>query len=199
MASERSPPSYHGGDPSCVPPDFNHGMQAIWEDLWHAMPQSGRVGTTVHTMLQRYRERCQAARKRPRESSQSPPAALLPVSFSLAKDWLLRQQRAQSEPLESGAVNEEAREVVTDINRSLDEQSTSTAALLEQPARPASPVHPLRKKKETLTQKKDRKIQSLRTPTPSRRRTPSGTRQPPQRVNGPPNYRQPRVNGPHQS
>jgi hypothetical protein len=39
-------------------------------------------------------------------------------------------------------VNEEAREVVTDLNRSLAEQPTSTAALLEQPARPASPVVP---------------------------------------------------------
>ena len=25
-----------GGDPTCVPPDFNNDMLAIWEDLWHS-------------------------------------------------------------------------------------------------------------------------------------------------------------------
>ena len=73
--------------------------------------------------------------------SQGPPA-LLPVSFALAKDWLPKQQKAQSEALETGAVNEEAREVVANSNRSLAEQPASTAALLEWPARPASPVVP---------------------------------------------------------
>ena len=70
------------------------------------------------------------------------PPALLPVSFAQAKDWLLRQQQAQSEALQTGAVNEDAQEVVADLNRSLAEQPASTAALLEQPARPASPVVP---------------------------------------------------------
>ena len=130
-----------GGDPTCVPPDFNSSMLAIWEELWHSMPQSGRVSVTVNSLLQRYKERCRAERKRPRHSGDSPPA-LLPVSFAQAKDWLLRQQKAQSEALQTGAVNEYAREVVADLNRSLAEQPASTAALLEQPARPASPVVP---------------------------------------------------------
>ena len=39
-------------------------------------------------------------------------------------------------------MNEEAREVVANLNRSLAEQPASTAALLEQSARPASPVVP---------------------------------------------------------
>ena len=103
------------------------------------MPQSGRVGIAVNSLLQRYKERCRAERKRPRHSSES-PAALLPVSFAQAKDWLFRQQKAQSEALQTGAVNEDAREVIADLNRSLAEQPASTAALLEQPARPASPV-----------------------------------------------------------
>ena len=105
------------------------------------MPPSGRVSITVNSLLQRYKERCRAERKRPRHSSES-PAALLPVSFAQAKDWLLRQQKAQSEALQTGAVNEDAREVIADLNRSLAEQPASTAALLEQPARPASPVVP---------------------------------------------------------
>ena len=54
-----------GGDPKCVPPDFNSSMLAVWEELWHAMPQSGGVGATVHNLLQRYKERCSAERKRP--------------------------------------------------------------------------------------------------------------------------------------
>ena len=40
----------------------------------------------------------------------------------------------------TGAVNDAARNVVDDLNRSLDDQATLTAALLEQPARLASPV-----------------------------------------------------------
>lgn len=103
------------------------------------MPQSGRVSVTVQGLLQRYKERCRQERKRPRQSSDSPPA-LLPVSFALAKDWLLKQQKASSEALHLGAVNEEAREVVADLSRSLAEQPASTAALLEQPACRASPV-----------------------------------------------------------
>ena len=125
----------------CVPPDFNRSMLAIWEELWHAMPQSGRVSVSVKTLLQQYKERCTAERKRPHHSSES-PAPLLPVSFALAKDWLLKQQKAQSEALQSGAVNEDAQQVIADLSSSLAEQPASTAALLELPARPASPVVP---------------------------------------------------------
>lgn len=130
-----------GGDPTCVLPDFNSSMLAVWEELWHAMPQSSWVGATVHNLLQRYKEHCSAERKWPRHSSESPPA-LLPVSFAQAKDWLLRQQKSQCGALQTGAVNEEAREVVVELNRSLAEQPASTAVLLEQPACPASPVVP---------------------------------------------------------
>ena len=122
-----------------MPPHFNKGMLEIWEELWHGMPQSGSIGVTVRDLLRKYKERCQAAMKTPHDASQSPPA-LLPVSYALAKDWLLRQQRTQSKPLESGSVNEEAREVIADLNRSLDDQTPSAAELLEQPVRPASPV-----------------------------------------------------------
>ena len=101
------------------------------------MPQSGKTGATVKTLQAQYKERCRVARKRPLEAS---PPALLPVSFAQAKDWLLRQQRALSEPLESGAVNEEARDVVADLDRSFNEFSIAT--LLEQPAGPAAPVVP---------------------------------------------------------
>ena len=105
------------------------------------MPQSGKIGVAVNSLLQQYKERCRAERKRPRHSSEG-PTALLPVSFAQAKDWLLRQQRKQSEDLETGAVNEAAREVVAELNISLVEQPASTAALLEQPAHVASPVVP---------------------------------------------------------
>ena len=105
------------------------------------MPQSGRVTITVKNLLQKYKERCTAERKRPRHPSES-PAPLLPVSFALAKDWLLKQQKAQSKALQTGAVNEEAQEVIADLTSSLAEQPVSTAALLEQPACPASPVVP---------------------------------------------------------
>ena len=37
-------------------------------------------------------------------------------------------------------MNEEAREVIADLNGSLDDQTPSAAKLLEQPACPASPV-----------------------------------------------------------
>ena len=129
-----------GGDPMCVPPDFNSTMLAVWEELWHAMPQSGRVSVTVKSLLQQYKERCTAERKRPRQAES--PAPLLPVSFALAKDWLLKQQKAQSEALQTGAVNEDAQAVIADLSSSLAEQPLSTAALLQQPARPASPVVP---------------------------------------------------------
>ena len=102
------------------------------------MPQSGKISVTVNNPLQQYKQRCRAQRKRLRISSESPPA-LLPVSFAQAKDWLLQQQKAQTEALQTGAVNEDAQEVVAELNRSLAQQ---TAALLEQPARPASPVVP---------------------------------------------------------
>jgi len=117
----------------CVPPDFNSSMLAVWEELWHAMPQSGRVSITAKTLLQQYKERCTAERKQPRHTSES-PAPLLPVSFALAKDWLLKQQKAQSEALQTGAVNEEAQQVIADLSSSLAEQPVSTAVLLEQPA-----------------------------------------------------------------
>jgi hypothetical protein len=130
-----------GGDPTCVSPDFNSSMLTIWEELWHSMPRSGKVSVTVNSLLQNYKERCRTEKKRPRDSTKS-PAALLPVSFVQAKDWLLKLQKTLSEPLQTGAVNEEAREVVVDLNHSLAQQPASTAALLEKPARPASPMVP---------------------------------------------------------
>ena len=107
-----------GGDPSCVPPNFNPSMLAVWEEILNSMPQSGKVSATVTSMIQKYKERCQQERKTPRLPTQAPPA-LLPVSFAQAKDWLLKQQKVLSEPLSYGAVNEEAREVMMDLNISL--------------------------------------------------------------------------------
>ena len=40
-----------------VPPDFNTTIMAIWEELWHTIPQSGKVSVTVTDLLQRYKER----------------------------------------------------------------------------------------------------------------------------------------------
>lgn len=97
------------------------------------MPQSGRVSVKVKTLLQQYKEHYTAERKRPRHTSEN-PAPLLPVSFSLAKDWLLKQQKAQSEALQTGAVNENAQQVIADLSCSLAKQPVSTAVLLEQPA-----------------------------------------------------------------
>ena len=114
-------------------------MQAIWEGLWGAMPQSGKTGSTVRTLLAQSKERCRAARKRLHEAS---PLALLPVSLAQAKDKLLHQQLNLSESLESGAVNEEAQDVVADLDHPLNEQSASIATHLEQPAHPAAPVVP---------------------------------------------------------
>ena len=105
------------------------------------MPQSSKVSATVNTLLQEYKKHCREERKRLQDSAETPPA-LLPVSFAQAKDWLLRQQKARSQALQVGAVNEEAREVVTELHESLVEQPASTAALPEQPARRASPVVP---------------------------------------------------------
>lgn len=130
-----------GGDPTCVPPDFNRSMLAVWEELWQSMPQSGKVSATVYTLLQEYKKHCREERRRLQDSDSTPPA-LLPVSFAQAKDWLLRQQKARSQALQVGAVNEEAREVVRELQQSLAEQPASTAARLEQPARRASPVVP---------------------------------------------------------
>ena len=62
------------------------------------------------------------------------------MSFALAKDWLLKQQNVQSEVLQTGAINREAQEVIANLNSTLAEQAMSTAALLEQPPHPASPV-----------------------------------------------------------
>ena len=83
----------------------------------------------------------QAGRKQLSSALETPPA-LLPVSFAQAKDWLLRQQKKHSEALHVEAVNEEAWEVVSKLSCSLAEQPAATAALLEQPARPASPAVP---------------------------------------------------------
>lgn len=66
-----------GGDPMCVPPDFNSTMLSVWEELWHLMPQSGKVSVTVNSLLQHYKEYCTDERNRPRDASES-PAALLP-------------------------------------------------------------------------------------------------------------------------
>ena len=91
-----------GGDTTCVPPNFNNTMLSVWNDMWHSMPQSGKISVTVSTLLQRYREHCTAERQQSRHSSES-PAALLPVSFSQAKDWLLKRQKAQCQALETGS------------------------------------------------------------------------------------------------
>ena len=56
------------------------------------------------------------------------------VHVASAKDWLLKQQKAQSEALQTGDVNEEAQQVIADLSSSLAEQPVSTAVLLEQPA-----------------------------------------------------------------
>lgn len=44
-----------GGDPTCVPPDFNSSML---EELWHSMSRSGQDSITVNTLLQNYKEHC---------------------------------------------------------------------------------------------------------------------------------------------
>ena len=113
-------------------------MKVIWEELWESKPQSGRISVTVNKLLQQYKERCRTERKRKLDDES--PLALLPVSFAQAKDWLMKQQRAQSETVEAGAVNEEAREVISDLSHSLEECPPSVLHLLEQPPSSASPV-----------------------------------------------------------
>ena len=120
-----------GGNPTCVPPNFNDSMKVIWEELWESMPQSGKVSITVNKLLQQYKERCRTERKRKLDDES--PLALLPVSFAQAKDWLMKQQRAQSEAVEAGAVNEEAREIISDLSHLLEERPPSVLHLLEQP------------------------------------------------------------------
>ena len=63
-------------------------------------------------------------------------------SHFVADEYDPGSKKPKSEALQTGAVNEDAQEVVADLNRSLAEQPASTAALLEQPTRPASPVVP---------------------------------------------------------
>ncbi len=83
-----------GGNSACVPPNFiqNQAMLSVWEDQWHAMPQTGKISVTVNKLLQQYREYCSVERVRSRHLLES-PAALLPVSFAQAKDWLLNKQK----------------------------------------------------------------------------------------------------------
>ena len=111
------------------------------------MPQTGRAGVVVQTMLERYRERARAERKRTRHANESPPA-LFPVSFAMAKDWVLDQLKAESEALQAGAVNPQAQQVCEDLSRSLAEkprsavqlfQAVSSAALIV-PLRPSAKV-----------------------------------------------------------
>ncbi len=123
----------------CVPPDFNEAMLAIWEELWCAMPETSNTSPMVHELLKLYKERCKEELDRPRTSSEPPPA-LLPVSFAQAKNWILKQQRSRSQAIESGAVNEEARSVVTELSFSLSEQASAAMELLEQPVQQATPV-----------------------------------------------------------
>ncbi len=66
------------GDPTCAPPDFNDAMLAIWEDLWNAMPQSGKVSVTVKDLIQQYKERCRAERKREPDPSSTTSSVVRP-------------------------------------------------------------------------------------------------------------------------
>ena len=130
-----------GGDSTCVPPNFNSSMREIWEELWEAMPQSGKVSVTVQNLLKQYKQRCLAERKEQLCGNRA-SLTLLPVSFAQAKDWLVKQQKSLSSALNVGTVNEEAAEVVRELNVSLSEQPTSTARLLQQDAQSANPVIP---------------------------------------------------------
>lgn len=40
-----------GGHSTCAPPDFNDSMLAMWEELWNAMPQTGRVNLTMKYLI----------------------------------------------------------------------------------------------------------------------------------------------------
>ena len=106
------------------------------------MPQSGKVNLLVKDILIKYKEHCREERKRERDSNRAPPP-LLSMSFAQAKDWLIKQQRANAEALTIGIVNEESREITTELNISLSDQSATTSALLQQPARSAAPVIPI--------------------------------------------------------
>lgn len=133
---KRNVPRYRclGGDSTCVSPNFNEAMIDVWEELREEMPQSGRISTSIHQLLQKYKDRCNVERKRQRQSDQS-HIALLPVSFALAKDWIISKKREHSEALQQmGTVNEEARRVVSELTCCLLDQSTSTARLLDQDA-----------------------------------------------------------------
>ncbi len=116
----------------CAPPDFNEAMLAIREELWCAMPETSNTSPKVHDLLKLYKERCKEGLDRPRTSSEPPPA-FLPVSFAQAKDRILKQQISRSQAIESGAVNEEARLVATELSFSLSEQASAAMELLEQP------------------------------------------------------------------
>ena len=72
-------------------------------------PEWHRVSILVNNLLHSYKEHRRAKRKQPRD-----PSSLAASSYVQAKDWSLKQQKAQwqSEPLQTSAVNEEAREVV---------------------------------------------------------------------------------------
>jgi len=50
--------------------------------------------------------------------------------------------KAQSEAIEIGAINENAREVISELNDSLVEQPPSVVLLLQQPPQSASPTIP---------------------------------------------------------
>lgn len=124
------------GDVSSVPPNFNAAMEGVWLELWDSMPQSGKVGMTVRTLLRLYKERCRVERSQ--QQSDASPIALLPVSFGHAKDWLIKQQRkSAAAAIEAGTVNKQSRQVVIQVT--LSEQPESVSELLEQPPRFASP------------------------------------------------------------
>ena len=109
--------------------------------------------------LQQYKEHCQLERKCSRLPTQSPPALLL-VSFARAKDWLVKQRKALSKLLNSGAINEEAREVVMDLNIFLADQPTSIAALLDQPAQSVVPTPSMSLGPEKVTDEEQAKERS---------------------------------------
>ena len=56
--------------------------------------------------------------------------------------YLMKQQSAHSIAIEAGTVNEEAREIVSELREVLSYQTPSIAQLLEQPARTVSPLIP---------------------------------------------------------
>ena len=129
-----------GGDVTCVAPDFNDTMKAIWEQLFDTMPQSGKISAVVHKLLQKYKKKCREQREKLRDTQES--TLLFPVSFAYAKTWLLKQQKLSTQAIEMGTVNEEAREVVAELHQSLLDQPPSVTALLHQPAQAATPVIP---------------------------------------------------------